>query len=150
MKKLITVFMALAMIFAMSIPAFAAETNVTINAEGDRTYAAYKLLNVTTSLIKGDHPEDCGGENNHVKGCYNYAYTINPDFYDILSEVTTKTNETDIIDAIKNAGDIQDLSNRIYRAIPENFAAAKCPSSWTKIRMLNKRIAKRMVIEFLA
>ena len=31
-----------------------------------------------------------------------------------------------------------------------SFAATKCPSSWTKIKTLNRRIAKRMLIERLA
>ena len=33
---------------------------------------------------------------------------------------------------------------------PESFAAAKWPNSWIKIRKLNKRIAKRTLIDFLA
>ena len=124
MKKLVSIILALAMILALNIPAFAANTSVKINAEGDRDYAAYQLLNVTVSEIKGEH-EDCDGTN-HVKSCYNYAYTINEDFFDILSAATSKVNETDIIEAIRNAADLQTLANSIYRGIQAaNLDAAK-------------------------
>ena len=60
MRKLFTVLLALAMTLALAVPAFAADTtgSITItNPQGDRTYTAYKIFDVTYS---GD----------------NYSYTI--------------------------------------------------------------------------
>lgn len=59
-RKLFTVLLALAMTLALAVPAFAAETtgSITItNPQGDHTYTAYKIFDVTYS---GD----------------NYSYTI--------------------------------------------------------------------------
>lgn len=54
MRKLFTVLLALAMTLALAVPAFAADTgSITItNPQGDHTYTAYKIFNVTYS---GDH-----------------------------------------------------------------------------------------------
>lgn len=54
MRKLFTVLLALAMTLALAVPAFAADTgNITItNPQGDHTYTAYKIFDVTYS---GDH-----------------------------------------------------------------------------------------------
>ena len=62
MRKLFTVLLALAMTLALAVPAFAAETgSITItNPQGDHTYKAYKIFDVTYS--------DDGK---------NYSYTIN-------------------------------------------------------------------------
>lgn len=59
MRKLFTVLLALAMTLTLAVPAFAAETgSITIaNPQGDHTYTAYKIFDVTNS---GD----------------NYSYTI--------------------------------------------------------------------------
>ena len=59
MRKLFRVLLALAMTLALAVPAFAADTgSITItNPQGDHTYAAYKIFDVTYS---GD----------------NYSYTI--------------------------------------------------------------------------
>lgn len=59
MRKLFTVLLALAMTLALAVPAFAADTgSITItNPQGDHTYTAYKIFDVTYS-----------GEN--------YSYTI--------------------------------------------------------------------------
>ena len=56
MKKLVSLFLALAIVFAMSIPAFADEnTTLTITNSDGRSYVGYKLLNLTTSLKTGEH-----------------------------------------------------------------------------------------------
>lgn len=54
MRKLFTVLLALAMTLALAVPAFAADTgSITItNPQGDHTYTAYKIFDVTYS---GDH-----------------------------------------------------------------------------------------------
>ena len=52
MEKLFTVLLALAMTLAVAVPAFAAGTtgSITItNPQGDHTYKAYKIFDVTYS-----------------------------------------------------------------------------------------------------
>ena len=51
MRKLFTVLLALAMTLALAVPAFAADTgSITItNPQGDHTYTAYKIFDVTYS-----------------------------------------------------------------------------------------------------
>lgn len=52
MRKLFTVLLALAMTLTLAVPAFAAETtgSITItNPQGDHTYTAYKIFDVTNS-----------------------------------------------------------------------------------------------------
>lgn len=89
MKKLVSVFLALALILSLSAVAFAAEnSNATMSITGsDRVYNGYKLLNLTVSL-KGEehHPEGCDG--NHTDECYNYAYSVNEKYRTILQRET--------------------------------------------------------------
>ena len=53
MRKLFTVLLALAMTLALAVPAFAADTgSITItNPQGDHTYTAYKIFDVTYSGV---------------------------------------------------------------------------------------------------
>lgn len=54
MRKLFRVLLALAMTLALAVPAFAAETtgSITItNPQGDHTYTAYKIFDVTYSGV---------------------------------------------------------------------------------------------------
>lgn len=64
MRKLFTVLLALAMTLALAVPAFAADTgSITIvNPQGDHTYTAYKIFDVTYTADK-----------------VNYSYTISKD-----------------------------------------------------------------------
>ena len=87
MKKFVAIFLAMAMILALGIFAFAAEdTTLTINGAADRVYVGYQLLDLTTSL-KGEnhHPNTCDGVN-HASDCYNFAYTVNEKYLVILQE----------------------------------------------------------------
>ncbi len=144
MKKLFSLFLALAIVFAMSIPAFAEgtdSTTLTIVDEGERTYAGYLLLNLTTSLKSGTHHTDHAGD--HVDDCYNYAYTVNEKYRTILqNEVfsnggnylwtdgvkptdATKVTDDQILKYISNQasdnGDVYQtmrmVADRLYRAI---------------------------------
>ena len=93
MKKIISIIMVLALILAMSTTAFAAQfTQLTINDNDDRTYAGYQLLTLTTSL-KQNHTTH---EGNHSKGCYNYAYTVNKKYREILWAETFANGSDDI------------------------------------------------------
>lgn len=158
MKKLISILLVMMMILCMGTTAFADETpttNISIDkVEGDttRSYNAYELLKLTTSL-KCDHGEGT----THVASCYNYAYTVNEDYREILQEEvyvnakdafwntdnpkpTTKTDVTDaqILDYLsKLAGDneaddtygtLRAAADRIYRVIKDTTPDAELQS----------------------
>lgn len=119
MKKFVSILLALAMILALSTTAFAAEnTNLTISNSTGRTYNGYQLLNLTTSL-------KCEETHNHETGCYNYAYTVNEDYEDILQALAENAGEDDIIeflagktsDANGEYGTLRAVADSIYRAI---------------------------------
>ena len=92
MKKLVSIFLALAMILAMNITAFAADdrnpselTTITIENPlvGDtntRTYEAYRLLDLKVSHKEAGHdytcPKDRDANAECVDDCFNYNYTI--------------------------------------------------------------------------
>ena len=85
MKKLISVFLALAMILALGVTAFAAEdTTLTINGAAGREFVGYQLLDLTTSLKGEAHHTEHEGD--HSNDCYNYAYTVNEKYRAILQE----------------------------------------------------------------
>lgn len=135
MKKFITVFLALAMVFAMSTVAFAAEnTNLTINGAEGRSYEGYKLLNLSTGL-KADH---VAHEGEHNDACYNYSYTVNEKYLAVLRaevfanlaekpESVADVTEEDILDylASKESDEngtyksMRDVADRLYKAIKE-------------------------------
>lgn len=123
MKKLVSIFLTLALILSLSTVAFAAEnTSLTITNSEGRTYNGYKLLELTTSLKPGDHPAPCDGTN-HKDTCYNYAYTVNEKYKDILQEQAGADN--DIIkyleglssDTTAGYGTLRDAADEIYSKI---------------------------------
>ena len=144
MKKFLSILMVLAMILAMSTTAFAAEnTTLTINDDGNRQYAGYKLLNLTTSLKTGEHhPATCDNVN-HSSDCYNYAYSVNAVYREILQNevfdnggnylwedgtkpaVATVITDAQILKYLSNQtsdnGDVyqtmRQVADRLYRAI---------------------------------
>ena len=84
MKKLVCILLAMVMVLALNVPAFAAEntTTLTINGETGRKYAGYQLLEVTTSLKTGEH--HTAHEGNHNDDCYNFAYTVREKYRTVL------------------------------------------------------------------
>ena len=144
MKKLVSIFFSLVMILAISIPVFAAEnTTLTINDDGNRQYAGYKLLNLTTSLKTGEHHPNTCDNVNHSSDCYNYAYTVNAAYREILQNevfnnggnylwedgtkpaVATGITDAQILKYLSNQtsdnGDVyhtmRQVADRLYRAI---------------------------------
>ena len=155
MKKLVSVFLTLALILSLSAVAFAAEgdTNLTITNSDGRTYNGYKLLNLTTSLKTGDHhPSTCDGTN-HSDDCFNYAYTVNEKYRTILQQETfdnggnylweggskpssaAQITDDQILKYLSNQtsdnGDVyqtmRQVADRLYRAILANKIAADAP-----------------------
>ena len=99
---MLSVVLAVMMVMSMSVTAFAMEydpdslTTIKFKLASSQvsTFAAtehptqsvkgYKLLNLSTSLKADD---DCAGD--HTSACYNYAYTINDKYEDILLDVAS-------------------------------------------------------------
>ena len=149
MKKLVSIFLAIVMILAISVPVFAAEdTTLTINGEAGRKYDGYQLLDLTTSLKTGDHHTAHDGA--HTSDCYNYAYTVNEKYRAILQKEVfdnggnylwteggkpaTEAGITDdqILKYLSNQtsdnGDVyqtmRQVADRLYRAIKDASIAA--------------------------
>ena len=141
MKKLVSVFLALTMLFTLCATAVAADTDITITEE--RTYVGYMLLGLTIGLKTGEHhPTTCDNVN-HDENCYNYAYTINDKYITLLkNEVfanagtnfwgaaglpasANNVTETQIMDYLESQtsdvgdvyGTLRTAADRIYRAI---------------------------------
>ena len=122
MKKFVTILLALAMILALTIPAFAeTTTNLTITGE-NKTYNGYKLLNLSTGLKPSHttHDGDC------TDTCYNYSYTVNEKYEDILKEVLEVNNDDAILaklatltsdNGVADYGTLRPVADAIYRAI---------------------------------
>ena len=121
MKKLLPILLAVAMVLAMSVSALAA--TLTINSTDDRDYVGYKLLDLTTSL-KADC--GCADGDDHTDDCYNYAYTLNDKYDEILKEISGKTEEEDVIDYFANLGEeaMREAADAIYAKIAEAGLAA--------------------------
>lgn len=155
MKKLVSIFLALVMILAISVPAFAAEdTTLTIKDDGTRQYAGYKLLNLTTSLKTSEHHPNTCDNVNHSSDCYNYAYSVNAVYREILQNevfdnggnylwengtkpaVATAITDAQILKYLSNQtsdnGDVyhtmRQVADRLYRAIKTAGIAAEKPT----------------------
>ncbi len=114
MKKLVSIFLAIAILFTFSMSVLAADTNITIE-DATRTYAAYKLLDATSSLKSGHvaHEGACDDD------CYNYSYTVaNNNHFDILKTIAGSEDLEGVIAYLEaNKNDMQTVADKIYRAI---------------------------------
>ena len=105
MKKLFAFLLTLAMIFAMSTTAFAAEdAKITIEDTVERTFHAYQIMELKISPMLGEHhPTDNGcnlphdtaqdfAENPHKDTCYRHSYSFaeNSPYLLILQAETLK------------------------------------------------------------
>lgn len=124
-KKILSLLTAGLMIGSMMIPsAAAADIKITNGNEGAQ-YKAYQLLKLTTSL-KPDHVAHEGAHD--LDDCYNYAYTVNPTYRDILKAAIGNTEATDeqIINAIQAMGEteIRDFADTVFAAVKNNDGEA--------------------------
>ena len=95
MKKLFAMILALAMILCLATTAFAADNTVVTFADGgERTYNGYKLLDLTVSLKTGEHHPTHEGD--HSDDCYNYSYTVNETYRDILQAETLANGRNEL------------------------------------------------------
>ena len=107
LKKTLSLLMACMMAFAL-LTVSAGAVTITVK-EGKGSFGAYRLLDLTTSP-KADPAE---GEDK-----YNYAYTVNPDYSDVLQQVTGKDNDADVL-AYVNATDFdaRAFADAVYAAL---------------------------------
>lgn len=133
MKKLVSLVLALAMVLAMAVPSFAAgfrpaktttvyfNSGISLFANGQSAsqYDGYKLLNLTTSL-------KCAEDHTHKSTCYNYAYTINDTYADIMVDAANavlggnSVTEDNLIKAIQDMEadtTLLKFANEVYKAI---------------------------------
>ena len=152
MKKFVSILLTLVMILTVNVCVFAAEnTTLTINDDGNREYAGYKLLNLTTSLKTGEHHPNTCDNVNHSSDCYNYAYTVNAVYRAILQNevfdnggnylweggtkpvAATEVTDAQILKYLSNQtsdnGDVyqtmRQVADRIYRTIKNAGIAAE-------------------------
>ena len=107
LKKTLSLLMACMMAFAL-LTVSAGAVTITVK-EGKGSFGAYRLLDLTTNE-KADPAE---GEDK-----YNYAYTVNPDYSDVLQQVTGKDNDADVL-AYVNATDFdaRAFADAVYAAL---------------------------------
>jgi len=124
MKKIITFALALIFILGLSVSAFAADVNVTINDSsayaGDRSYAAYMLM--TASVDSTD---------------VNFSYTVNAKYAAVLKTalgLAPTATDDDIINTLRGIADrseqMHHVSDALYRAIQEDPALTP-EKEWT-------------------
>lgn len=94
-KKIFSIVLAIALVFAMAIPAFAGTGTIEIkNAVKDHTYAAYKMLNFTPVAGETDK-----GVYTIAEGWEDFFTTgAGKDYFDISADgkVTLKADKTDV------------------------------------------------------
>lgn len=152
MKKLVSIFLALALILALGVSAMAAEsTTVTINDTIERTFHAYQIMTLETSPMVGEHhPAECSLphataqefiDNPHPDSCYRYSYDFaeNSPYLPILQAETrehaTKNVWGENNAAPATAGEVTDDHIRAYLA------------EQTSLTMLD--VAKRLYDKFV-
>ena len=109
MRKVLALVLAVMMVMSLATSAFAADITITGGADGSQ-YAAYMLLNATTSEAGEEGEEDD-----------NFAYTLNEKYTAILQAVTGKTEQAEIVDYISalDADGIRAFADDVYAAIVE-------------------------------
>lgn len=128
LKKLTALVIAVALVMALGITAFAADpTLVDITIEGakkDATYTAYRLLDTTVSLkVAGCHKTEA----EHTSACYLIGYTKNTMYWDILKSLTGESSEIDVynyIQGLTSADAIYDFAEDVYDALTGKTADA--------------------------
>lgn len=161
-KKTVTGVLVGGMLLS-SLTAFAADGDITINMDAPNStqkYTAWRILDLTTSLKPtadaGGVHKDAGGKaltdatgtcdgTNHTELCYNYAYTFNTKFHNIIKTVAEADKDTDdkskadadkdgtitddeLMEYIQDLGTdtaaIRVFANGVYKAITDGHVAA--------------------------
>ena len=95
-KKLLAAMLAMAMILAMGVTTFAATVTITDKNGDSSEFSAYKLFSATVD--EGADPAETDDK---------VAYSVNEDYKSILSEVTGKTSNGDMVAYIATLTDAE-------------------------------------------
>lgn len=102
------------MVLGLSTSAMAADITMDGTGQG---FAAYKVLNLTTSLKAGDTHGDGG----HTDACYNYAYSVNAKYRTALQTAmgNASASDVDIVDYIDglSAEQTREFADKLFAAI---------------------------------
>ena len=147
MKRIAGFIFASVMAMSLAVPTMAAD--ITIDGTGT-DYQAYRILDLTTSLKVENDEHGAGG---HNSDCYNYAYTVNDKYINVLknalpNDSSTANNdgyaswdmnkdgeasEREIIDYISGLGDnsegIREYADEVYSGIKNGSLAADATST---------------------
>ena len=117
MKRLVTLFMAIALVLTLSISVFAQtpKTEITFDKTGD--YVGYQLMTVKVAVKSGDTCQDGA----HNKDCYTYSYKVNDKYAALVSladiegldEVGMQAKANEIYNAILALNNDDDATNNI-------------------------------------
>lgn len=147
MKRIAGFIFASVMAMSLAVPTMAAD--ITIDGTGT-DYQAYRILDLTTSL---KDENDGHGTGDHTSECYNYAYTVNDKYINVLKNAlpddsSTANNdghaswdvnqdgeasEREIIDYISGLGDnsegIREYADEVYSGIKNGSLVADATST---------------------
>lgn len=105
-KKLASVLLAVALMLAMNVTAFAITINVEDGNVTGATYVAYKLMDVTVGSTKD-------GET--------YSYTVNSKYSAVLQSATNQTSDENVISYLQTltsrSTEMNEIAEAIYSAI---------------------------------
>ncbi|MBD5585773.1 MAG: isopeptide-forming domain-containing fimbrial protein [Clostridia bacterium] len=123
-RKAAAVMFAGAMLVQMSMGASAAKLTISGQGEGS-IYAAYRLLNLETTLKSDGH--DAHPEGKHTDSCYSYAYTVNSKYRSLLRSVIDPDDadgptDGEIIGYIRDmdSEQIHEFSDALYKSFLED------------------------------
>lgn len=127
-KNIYAAMLAGVLAAGMALPASAAggsTANITMNGNG-KTYSAYQLMELTTSL-------KCEDAHEHTDDCYNYAYTVNAKYRAMLQSAAGNaadankdgsTSDDELIAYIGGLGDsdIRTFADALFEALGSTAA----------------------------
>lgn len=127
-KKLLAAMLAMAMILAMGVTTFAATVTIT-DKNGDSEFSAYKLFSATVD--EGADPAETDDK---------VAYSVNEKYKSILSEVTGKASNGDMvayIATLTKAEDTRAFADAVYAKISSASLTADATTNSQKFTDLD-------------
>lgn len=137
LSKILSLTMAASLFVPFAGAVEARTTDITIDDASSASYAAYKLLDLTTSL---KDPDGHAGGGSHTDDCYNYAYTVSQKYRSVLQAACDKSADADgnstvddseIISYISglDADGIRKFADSVYSGITSGSLAAEATAA---------------------